>query len=552
MAILSQWYIIFFHKAFLGGIRLFIVMGVVSAVLCGYVARYYLHMLQLESYQLDGYIRWLEKNRDRHLGLTLYVGVGAFVAFELLFLILRAAAGEYTSLIISGCLTAAAFTAGALFCDKKHHSQAAKKPIAYTARMKRLYACLGVLCLLISLVFVLLRLPAYLLLAAIPYLPLAAGYLMTPVENAINRRYLNEAKSILASRPDLIKIGITGSYGKTSTKFILAGILSEKYDVLATPASFNTPMGLTRVIRERLEGHHQVFIAEMGARHVGDIKELVELVHPGYGVITTVGPQHLETFGNIETVANTKFELIEGLPEDGVAFFASDGGEVDKLYRRTTVKKYLTGREGTKADMTAGNINVTSEGSVFTLCDQASGESITVRTKLLGRHNIDNITLACCVARALGMSMDEIARGVARLEPVEHRLQLLPGTNGMTVIDDAFNSNPSGAKGALDVLSAFSGRHVIITPGMVEQGEKEAEINRIFGGQMASVCDEVILVGKRHTQPIADGLKAAGMDMTHVYVTGSLEEATAVLGRIGMQGDVVLFENDLPDSYNET
>lgn len=118
---------------------------------------------------------------------------------------------------------------------------------------------------------------------------------MQPVEKGINNHYLNDAKAKLAARDDLIKIGITGSFGKTSTKFVLAAILSEKFDVLATPSSFNTPMGLTRVIREQLEPHHQVFIAEMGARHVGDIKELVDLVHPKYGMITSVGPQHLET-----------------------------------------------------------------------------------------------------------------------------------------------------------------------------------------------------------------------------------------------------------------
>ncbi|MBO4884042.1 MAG: UDP-N-acetylmuramoyl-tripeptide--D-alanyl-D-alanine ligase [Clostridia bacterium] len=528
-----------------------VIICLASALASAAVARYYLHMLQLESYQLDGYVRWLGKNHDKHLGGTLTIGVGATVAYYALWLLLRMFISDQASRITAGVVTLVGFLAAAFLLDRRLHSQPEKKPLAYTPRMKRLYACLCLIALALAFILSALGIPAYILFVGVPYLALAAGGAMTPVEKAINNYYLNDAKAKLDARPDLIKIGITGSYGKTSTKFILAAILSEKYDVLATPASFNTPMGLTRVIREKLEPHHQVFIAEMGARHAGDIKELVDLVHPSMGLITSVGPQHLETFGNIETVANTKFELIEGLPRDGLAFFASDGGEVDKLYERAGVKKFLTGTRGMRLDMKAEDIAVGRGGSRFTLKDGATGEKIECETKLLGRHNIGNIALACCAARQLGLTLEEIARGVRKIEPVEHRLQLMPGANGVTVIDDAFNSNPVGAKAALDVLAAFEGRHVIVTPGMVEQGAQEKEINRQFGAQMAGRCDEIILVGRRRTQPIAEGLRAEGVAAERIHVVGSLDEATGVLGRIGKPGDVVLFENDLPDNYNE-
>ena len=528
-----------------------IVICLFSALASAAVARYYLHMLQLESYQLDGYIRWLSKNHDKQFGPTLTIGVGATAAYYALWLLLRMIVSEKASVIIAGAVTLVGFLAAAFLLDRRLHSQPEKKPLAYTPRMRRLYACLCVIALALAFVLSAIGIPAYILFVGVPYLALAAGGAMTPVEKAINNYFLNDAKAKLSARPELIKIGITGSYGKTSTKFILATILSEKYDVLATPASFNTPMGLTRVIRERLEDHHQVFIAEMGARHVGDIRELVELVHPTMGLLTSVGPQHLETFGSVENVANTKFELIEGLPQDGLAFFASDGGEVDKLYERCRVKKFLTGTRGMRLDMKAEDIAVGRNGSTFTLRDSETDERVQCETKLLGRHNIGNIVLACCAAKQLGLTLDEIARGVSKIEPVEHRLQLLPGANGVTVIDDAFNSNPVGAKAALDVLAAFEGRHVIVTPGMVEQGAQEKEINRQFGAQMAGKADEIILVGKKHTQPIVDGLRAEGVLGEHIHITGSLEEATAVLGKIGRPGDVVLFENDLPDNYNE-
>lgn len=529
-----------------------IVIAAVSALMSAFTARYYLHMLQLESYQLDGYVRWLKKNHSRYSG-TLTIGVGAAAAYYALWLLARVFLSRTASAAAAGAVALAGFVCLGVLLDRSLHAQPEKKPMSYTPRMKRLYACLALIALAVSLLIQLVfQLPAFVVFVAVPYLPLAAGFCMQPVERAISNHYLQEARDKLAARPELIKIGITGSYGKTSTKFILAAILSEKYDVLATPASFNTPMGLTRVIREQLEDHHQVFLAEMGARHVGDIKELIDLVHPTIGLLTSVGEQHLETFGTIETVADTKFELIEGLPENGAAFFASDGAWVDRLYERAACEKYLTGTQGMGLDMKAEDITVGAQGSVFMLCDKRTGEKVECRTKLLGRHNIGNIVLACAAARHLGLTMDEIARGVARIEPVEHRLQLLSGANGMTIIDDAFNSNPVGARAALDVLSAFEGRRrVVVTPGMVEQGAQEAEINRRFGAQMASRCDEVILVGKKHTLPIVEGLRAGGMDAEHIHVTASLEEATAVLGQIGHAQDVVLFENDLPDNYNE-
>lgn len=524
-------------------------MTVVAVAASALVARYYLHMFQLESYQLDGYIRWLKKHSEKHLGWTLNIGVGSVIAYYVLALILNMFIGE-VSWLVSGILTLVGFSAGAFLLDRSLHAAPEKKPMAYTPRMKRLYAALALVAAAAGAALWGLGFPGVFLFVGVPYLTLAAAFLMQPVEKAISNFYLNDAKKKLDAREDLLKIGITGSFGKTSTKFILATILSEKYDVLATPSSFNTPMGLTRVIREQLQDHHQVFIAEMGARHVGDIRELVELVHPKYGMITSVGAQHLETFGSVETVANTKFELIEGLPGDGAAFFAADGGEVDKLYERTSIKKYRAGLKGALLDMRADDIEVGPEGSTFTLRN-ALGDTVKCTTKLLGRHNIQNIVLACSLAAHLGLTMEEIARGVGKIQPVEHRLQLLPGANGITVIDDAFNSNPVGAKAALDVLSGFPGRHVVVTPGMVEQGEQEAEINRRFGAQMAYACDIAILVGKKRTAPIAEGLLDGGMAREQIFAVNSLEEATVILGRIGRPGDTVLFENDLPDNYSE-
>ena len=492
-----------------------------------------LHYFQLESYQLPGYWRSVRRSMTRAVMPTVAVaaaGVGATV--------LHAMAIVRMALIFS--------LSTVLFLQAGREK--AKKPFVVTERVKRLIAVHAVTAFLVALIALAVSpVLGYLVPAFEAALIALAAVCAAPVEKRINRQFVDDAKARLDARPELIKIGITGSYGKTSTKFLLRDILSVRYNVLATPSSFNTTMGVTRVIREQLTGSHQVFIAEMGARHVGDIRELVELVRPTMGLITSVGPQHLDTFGTIERVRDTKYELIDGLPQDGTAIFARDGAICEELYARCPLeKKYMPGDLIAASDVTVG-----PWGSRFTLEDKETGEKVACQTRLLGEHAIANLLLCCTAARCLGLTLDEIAQGVARCQPVEHRLQLLDGGAGITIIDDAFNANPVGAKAALRVLGGFPGRRIIITPGMVELGGEEDAFNAAFGEQMAACVDEAILVGRRHVQPIVDGLLRAHFPQEHIHVVGSLEESTKVLHGMMKPGDVVLYENDLPDNYSE-
>ena len=181
-----------------------------------------------------------------------------------------------------------------------------------------------------------------------------------------------------------------------------------------------------------------------------------------------------------------------------------------------------------------GEGNGVSQGSRFVL--HAGKDSVVCQTRLLGAHNIQNILLAASVCLELHMTLAQVARGIGKLEPVEHRLQLIPSAGGTTVIDDAFNSNPRGAEAALNVLKDFPGRRIIVTPGMVELGTQEAEFNRELGRFMADKTDLAILVGKKHTRPIAEGLVAAGFPEEKIYPVGSLREATEKLGALGLPG----------------
>ena len=521
-----------------------------AAVCCALAARRDIHMLQLESYQLPGYRRWLARNREYLLKHDVSIGLIATVAGWYLPVILSMIISvESTRNACSRWIVLTLFVFAAAMQVSAEAKQPQKKPLVYTRRVIRLYVVLGTVCLLCSIALKLLGVPTYLLYALPSYLVMLCAKIAEPMENHINHGFFTAAQKRLAECPDLIKIGITGSYGKTSTKFALREILSQKYRVLASPASFNTPMGLSRVINEQLRAEHQVFIAEMGARHKGDIRELCQLVHPKYGMLTSVGPQHLETFGSIDNIASTKYELIDALPDDGEAFFASDGAYVDRLFALCGKKKFRTGGDADrKSYMWVDKLEMNQRGSQFTLMCADGGE-IRCRTKLLGRHNIQNITLAAAVARRLGLSMEEIAIGITKIQPVEHRLQLIRGA--LTVIDDAFNSNPSGCQEALQVLSGFPGRRIVVTPGMVEQGEREEELNYAFGTQMKGFADIAILVGPKHTLPIFRGMSDSGFAMGNVHVVKDLNEATTLLGQLGGAGDTVLFENDLPDNYSE-
>ncbi len=535
-----------------------ILLYVCIAAGCLFAGKILIHYFQLESYQFPGYFRTIRRNFWKAvlpgILMTLLFAV-SFILFSVLF----AEFSWYHYLLLALIMVSGGWITGKACAEKK-----AKKALVFTPRIKRLYAValtVYFLILLLSGAFAAssassgrsLSRPAAVFVLLFPLLlPLwtaLAGLLAWPAEKAISEMYFRDAQRILKARKDLIKIGITGSWGKTSVKFILGTILEEKYHTLITPASFNTPMGVTKVIRSGLEPGHRVFVAEMGARHVGDIKEMCRLVHPQIGILTSVGPQHLDTFKTVERVSKTKYELIDALPEDGFAVFADDGDIVRNLYEKTTKEKMLAGMDPDTDDVWAESIQVSGHGSTFDLCTEQ--ERIHCSTVLLGELNIRNILACSCVALKLGMTPEQIACGIAKIKPVEHRLQLIENPAGMTVIDDAFNSNIRGAKQAFSVLKEMNGTRILVTPGMVELGNQEEAMNREFGKAAAGCCDHAILIGKKRSESIAAGMTENGFPKDSIQVVNSLAEAAELLKKQAKPGDTVLFENDLPDNYTE-
>lgn len=504
---------------------------------------YLMHMFQLNTYKNNEQWAWNKKNAGMLLRHAVYLAVALFG-----YVFTRPALGQAPQglALIAVCLVLV------LQLWLWQPKQKAKKPLVYTGRVIRMLVTHGIL-LLAAVPLLAVLLPGYDAFMAIllytmllPLWILLVNRLNAPIQKAINRRFIREAENKIKAMPDLTVIGITGSYGKTSVKFFLTELLSGKYNVLCTPRNFNTELGVTRTVREDLQPIHEVFVCEMGARYVKDIKTICDIVHPKYGVITAIGPQHLETFGSMENIVKTKFELYDALPEDGMAFLNYDN---EYILNHKGDKPQQGFGESEQAAVRLVKMELSAHGTDFTVAIE--GKNVDFHTELIGYHNILDITAAIAVAHQMQVSNAELQRRVRRLHPVEHRLQLLPKRGRVSIIDDAYNSNPQGFHGAIDTLRRFEGKtRVLVTPGMIELGAQEYELNKEAGRYAATGSDYIILVGKKQTQPLLDGVReAAEFDQSHVQQVDSLQDAWKIIPTLPGEELVVLLENDLPDNY---
>lgn len=518
-----------------------ILTGILAVFYLSIVLTYrHVHMMQQNTYRIGRYFEWYI---SRFVKETRFSEALLLLPFVLAFFS-QAAFG-----------ISAGFIFLLLTYLGRPRPQKEKKPLVFTNRAKRLYSTTVVLLVLIVVLLLIFIDNAALLMGLLivvcfcsRFAMLLATIILMPVERMINNSYLHDAKRKISRLPDLQKIGITGSFGKTSTKVIMAAVLSEKYQTLASPQSYNTPMGLTRTIREQLSAVDEVFVAEMGAKQKGDIAELCQLVQPTIGVLTAIGEQHLESFGSIETIIDTKFELIDSLPKNGFAVVNGDDSRIISNISRAKCPVITYGLSA-DCDYRAEQISYGQNGVSFTLCH--GEQRVEFMSVLLGRHMISNILAALAVADQLGLSIEQMQRGVKMLPAIEHRLQLRK-SGGFYIIDDAFNSNPAGAAAALEVLAAFAdSKKIIITPGMVELGERQYQLNYELAQQMAAVADYIILVGKKHSEPLQKGIADVGYPKEQLYVAADLNEARRIMAKVVESNSVVLFENDLPDSYNE-
>lgn len=499
-----------------------------------------LMMMQQNSYRNERYVRWLRSSGD----MTSWLRVAALVVFVIIQLPFVGLVTVCTCVLLLSVYNILRLTTAKY-----------KKPLVWTPRARRIYGvAAGVALATCVAAWFVSRNPVFVagwtvaLYVLSHVIIMAAVWMLKPVEARINKGYYDDAARILRSMPGLKVIGITGSYGKTSTKHYLNRILQEQWDVLMTPGSYNTTMGVIRTVREMMKPYTEIFICEMGAKNIGDIKEICDLVHPDMGIITAVGEQHLESFKTIENVQRTKFELADAIPAEGFVLVNNDFPyAASREVTNTTALRY--GIEAKDADYYATDIVYGKEGTRFVV-HTPDGAEHPFETRLVGECNISNLIPAIAIALRLGMPVDKVRFAVSRVEQVEHRLNMKHTPGGITIIDDAFNSNPHGSRMALDVLRAMdSGKRIVITPGMIELGDRQREANEEFGRNMARSADVAVVVGAYNRDAILAGLRDGGMPSDRIHAVDTFAQAQNVLSSIARSGDTVLYENDLPDTF---
>ncbi len=508
------------------------------------------HMLQQNLYNENNrYGKWIWSNK------AISFGTYSFFAFVFVFMSYFSTSDEVLWFFLAA--TSIAYVATYFQLKQRAKVEQHKKPLVITARIKRQLFTIAIIYLLPAVIAILmpsLKFTMLLLLTLLVYLNFVVVYIANlinqPVEKMVYLYYKNKAKAKLKAMPNLKIIGITGSYGKTSSKNILNDVLSIKYNTLATPKSINTLNGNLITINNKLSKFDEVFIVEMGAYVKGDIADLCKLVGPKYGIITTIGTAHLATFGSEENILKGKMELLESLPDDGVCILNADDPK-QKTYKQNNNCKIVWIGIDEKADVNASNIKCSHKGTSFDVSFKGDKKKYSFETKLLGRHNVYNILAAIALGKEFGINADKLIQGVAKVGAIEHRLEIKKLGN-FYQIDDAYNSNPVGAKGALDVLGMMPGKKVVVTPGMVELGDEEARYNKEFGRQIADVADEVILIGKKRTVPIYEGLIEKKFKKDNIHILNDVKAAYPLIAKMKDKQELyALFENDLPDTYTE-
>lgn len=501
-----------------------------------------LHMLQQNSYFNGRYIEWLTSAVSGRTFFSLMT-----TPFILLFCMLF----EFGWLLAAAIIFMVIRLLSA-FLDQKN----AIKPLVFTARVKRMYFTAAILASIYPVITFLdgnetkIKVMLTVMSAVVvisPFVTMLVNIINSPIEILIKQWYIWDAKKILKSKKDIIVVGITGSYGKTSTKYILSRLLEEKYNVTMTPGNFNTQMGVVRTIREHFKSSADVFVVEMGAKCVGDIKEICDIVKPDVGIVTSVGPQHLNTFKSIGNILSTKLELADAVIAKGGKVFLNGSNDLLADEQGNFPAEFYGDIYGSCCH--AENICSTKQGTAFEIV--FPDRRFEVTTKLLGAHNVLNIIGAVSVASYLGVSDKDIRFAIANLTPVEHRLEMKPFINNSILIDDAYNANPSGSIEAMKVIGSFDGmKKIVVTPGLVELGEREYDCNYKLGEAAAQNADIVILVGKKRAVPLAEAVNAdKSFDQRNLHIVSSFKDAMDLLRTIVDSNCVVIFENDLPDNY---
>jgi len=503
----------------------------------------YLHIFQQEEYQPVRFIQWLFRTRSLDIRVSIVILVVGALEFAI-----RLAPEIGALFIIAALLGIAVY--------EKNLRAGSKKRLVMTARAKRIYfvafSCLA----LIGVLYAMTDLPllAWLIpVQAVPFaLPLATVFL-SPQEKSVQKKFWNEAHGKLKALAPTV-IGITGSYGKTSTKHLLGHILELQAPTLITPGSINTPMGVSRVIREQLGAHHRFFVCEMGAYGPGSIARLCRLAPPDVAVITAIGMAHYERFKTLDTVAAAKFELARAAAERNGGIILSDS-----VLKFQTARDFRAQHDG---NTVAVGFDSQSEFRIVNAAQTVGGimaqlmwkdQLYTLRAPIFGEHHVGNMALAFATACRVGIAPEDAILALNSAPQISHRLEVKEGPAGSRLIDDAYNSNPVGFASALKLLDALKtdgGRRILVTPGMVELGTAHDEEHRKVG-QLAKSTVDVLLPVLPERIPSLIGAYQLDNPAALVIPCADFASAQLWMNQNAKPNDVILLENDLPDLYEK-
>lgn len=407
-----------------------------------------------------------------------------------------------------------------------------KKPLVYTAKIKNIiFIYIGIV--VISLFF---NFWIFILLLIQPYIGfIAAVLILKPYEMYKRKEIIEKTRNKISAYKNLKVIGITGSFGKSSTKEILYQLLKGKYKTLRTPESFNTILGIARVVDFELDESYEYFICEMAAYKIGEIKEICYMVPPQFGILTGITTQHLERFGSLVNTVKAKFELVDAIHDkDKIVFNLNNENVLNEIIKRKI--------KNPNNVLGLGEVGFDKNGSNFEI--EIKNKKYKVKTALFGFANIKNILAASAMAEKLGVSPKDIVSLIETLKPVDNRF-VLQTQGKATIVNNTYSSNPQGFKETVETGKIVKGKKALVTPGLVELGELEKEIHLELGRFSRGVFDKVILVGKNNrTKFLAEGL---GENCE--FINDTREEYFKKIEELKGKYDWIFLENDVTENY---
>ena len=507
----------------------------------------YLHIFQQDEYDSMRFLKWLlyTKSFDKKLTLSVLIWVVICVGLE-----------PYVLYISneSLCHLPVLFLFIVFAFIERDPRRNAKKKLILTKRATRIFFLAIFLSVIPLSIFIYADSPFIwaLIIQLCPIILIFSNELLKPIENVIQQRYWNEAHYKVTKLKPFI-IGITGSYGKTSIKHILGHILKTKKSVLITPGSVNTPMGISRIIREELDSTHKYFIVEMGAYRNGSIANLCKLTPPDMAVITAIGHAHYERFKSLKSVAKTKFELAEAVYIKNGLIITNEN-TLSSQYTRPYKQKYFDNLVicGSSKESSLKVINIEHHKKGITVNVEWLGQLYTLDAPLYGEKHGINIAMAFAAACSLGIPPNIVVLALKSTPQITHRLNVQYQAKGITVIDDAYNSNPEGFASALELLDTLADpnrRRILVTPGMVELGKAHDQEHEKLGQKAAIFADIVLAICPERIQSFINSFKINADPNQEIILCSTTVDAEKWLQNNCKSNDVVLFENSLPDLY---